>query len=56
MMEAPDPKAEFAVNLPRTGALRNRMEMGIVTAMPGKICYEHVSTVKRHLPPRPSAE
>jgi hypothetical protein len=23
MMETPDPKADFAVNLPRTGALRN---------------------------------
>jgi hypothetical protein len=56
MVEAPDPKADFAVNLPRTYAPRNRVEMGIVTAMPGKICYEHGLSVKRHLPPLSSAE
>lgn len=50
MVETPDPKADFAVNLPRTGALRNRGKPANPTATgetpgamgetPGKICYE----------------
>jgi hypothetical protein len=56
MVETPDLKADFAVNLPRTGALRNRGKLAIPRrirrdwmGMPGKICYELCLNLrKRH--------
>jgi hypothetical protein len=47
MVEAPDPKADFAINLPRTEARRNprqidnrRRDRSRRVGPPGKICYE----------------
>jgi hypothetical protein len=55
MMEAPDPKAEFAVNLPRTEAQRNRRKsahaardrMEMASEIPGEICYEQPLSLRK---------